>query len=177
MLWRPGWLVRYVLGPYDDEWISSLYGDLVAGLTVAMTLIPQGLSYSTLAGLPAVNGCVYVLALTHIFVRACVHVCSNQHTHYVQVVRRYRTFHCLRYLRVLYAAGSWARGLGFASAWFTVSHAIILSSDMTHFVSTVLANTISTQSTILSLHWTSVHRLALYVGSFFSRLACSILEN
>lgn len=30
--------------------------DVIAGITVALTLIPQGLSYATLANLPAING-------------------------------------------------------------------------------------------------------------------------
>jgi MFS superfamily sulfate permease-like transporter len=58
MLWRPGWLLRYIFGPFDNVWFSGVYGDLVAGITVAMTLIPQGLSYSALAGLSPVNGWV-----------------------------------------------------------------------------------------------------------------------
>ena len=40
-LHRPGWLLRYVLGPYDAEWVENLVCDLGAGITVAMTLVPQ----------------------------------------------------------------------------------------------------------------------------------------
>ena len=82
---RPGWLMRYLLGPFDAEWLnlfiagdphSTLYNnstytsmtyqllsiytcffvDFCAGLTVAFTLIPQALSYAQLANLPAING-------------------------------------------------------------------------------------------------------------------------
>lgn len=56
MLHRPGWLLRYILGPYNREWAESLYWDFVSGITVGLILIPQGLSYSVLAGLPAING-------------------------------------------------------------------------------------------------------------------------
>lgn len=37
----PGWLLRYVLGPYNDEWTENLYSDIIAGLTVGLTLVPQ----------------------------------------------------------------------------------------------------------------------------------------
>ena len=53
---RPGWLLRYICGPYDGEWLASLIADFCAGLTVALTLIPQALSYAQLANLPAING-------------------------------------------------------------------------------------------------------------------------
>ena len=39
---RPGWLVRYAVGPYDVVWIENLIADVCAGVTVALTLIPQG---------------------------------------------------------------------------------------------------------------------------------------
>lgn len=50
--------MRYVpalswLKNYRREWLS---GDLSAGLTVGVMLIPQGMAYSLLAGLPAVYG-------------------------------------------------------------------------------------------------------------------------
>ena len=32
------------------------YSDVLAGITVGMTLIPQALSYATLANLPPING-------------------------------------------------------------------------------------------------------------------------
>jgi hypothetical protein len=37
----PGWLTRYLVGPYDSRWLESFAGDLSAGLTVGLTLIPQ----------------------------------------------------------------------------------------------------------------------------------------
>lgn len=43
-----GWISRYNWG-----WLT---GDLVAGLTVGMVLVPQGMSYATLATLPAQYG-------------------------------------------------------------------------------------------------------------------------
>lgn len=39
---RPGWLVRYFVGPYDVVWVENLIADVCAGVTVALTLIPQG---------------------------------------------------------------------------------------------------------------------------------------
>jgi hypothetical protein len=53
---RPGWLVKIAVGPYDVEWMDAFFADITAGLTVAMTLIPQGLSYATLANQPPING-------------------------------------------------------------------------------------------------------------------------
>lgn len=53
---RPGWLVKIALGPYDSDWLEAIGADLAAGLTVAMTLIPQALSYATLANQPPING-------------------------------------------------------------------------------------------------------------------------
>lgn len=41
LLHRPGWLLRYLVGPYDSDWAESLYNDVVSGLTVGLTLIPQ----------------------------------------------------------------------------------------------------------------------------------------
>lgn len=38
---RPGWMLRYVIGPFDDEWVQSILADIVAGITVALLLIPQ----------------------------------------------------------------------------------------------------------------------------------------
>lgn len=38
---RPGWLSRYIFGPYDEEWLESIISDLGAGITVGLTLIPQ----------------------------------------------------------------------------------------------------------------------------------------
>lgn len=34
-------------------------GDLIAGITVGLTVIPQGLAYSSVAGLPTQVGCVF----------------------------------------------------------------------------------------------------------------------
>lgn len=55
-LHRPGWMVRYILGPYDEWWAESLVADIQAGLTVLMTLIPQALSQAQLAGMPPIYG-------------------------------------------------------------------------------------------------------------------------
>ena len=44
----PGWIRNYGRG--------DLRGDLVAGLTVAIMLVPQGMAYAALAGLPPVVG-------------------------------------------------------------------------------------------------------------------------
>lgn len=43
-----GWLRRYQRG-----WLR---GDAVAGLTIAVVLIPQGMAYAVLAGMPAITG-------------------------------------------------------------------------------------------------------------------------
>eukprot|EP01035_Chromulina_nebulosa_P028440 gene28440-37541_t len=64
---RPGWLLRYILGLVDIIGpgctfhfnyllLQSLYMDFFAGITVAMTLIPQAISYAQLANVPAING-------------------------------------------------------------------------------------------------------------------------
>ena len=53
---RPGWLMRYLVGPYDQELLNMLLADFVAGLTVALTYVPQALSYAKLANLPPING-------------------------------------------------------------------------------------------------------------------------
>ena len=82
----PGWMLRYILGPYDDVWIETLLGDISAGVTVAATALPQvsscvvnnfveptviidylqGLSYAKLANLPPING-LYTLVLPSAF--------------------------------------------------------------------------------------------------------------
>ena len=48
--WLPitDWLPKY-----RKSWLS---GDLIAGLTVGIMLIPQGMAYALLAGLPPING-------------------------------------------------------------------------------------------------------------------------
>jgi len=53
---RPGWLLRYVVGPHDQEMLDMFINDFIAGITVGLTLIPQGLSYAGLANMPAING-------------------------------------------------------------------------------------------------------------------------
>lgn len=40
-LHSPGWLLRYLVGPFNQGWAERLLGDVVAGLTVAFLLIPQ----------------------------------------------------------------------------------------------------------------------------------------
>ena len=48
--WAPG---LRVLRTYDRSWLPR---DLVAGLILSALLIPQGMAYSELAGLPAITG-------------------------------------------------------------------------------------------------------------------------
>ena len=55
---RPSGLARYAPGlaqlrRYDRSWLRA---DLVAGLVLAAILVPQGMAYAQLAGLPAVTG-------------------------------------------------------------------------------------------------------------------------
>lgn len=38
---RPGWLTRYIVGPHNASLFESLFSDVWAGITVALTLIPQ----------------------------------------------------------------------------------------------------------------------------------------
>jgi len=66
---RPGWLLRYLVGPYDVQWAEGLVADFIAGLTVALTLIPQGLSYAVLANVPPINGlyCAILPSATYTF--------------------------------------------------------------------------------------------------------------
>ena len=42
-----------MLRTYDRSWLGP---DLLAGVTVWAMLVPQGLGYATLAGMPAVAG-------------------------------------------------------------------------------------------------------------------------
>ena len=48
--WAPG---LRVLRTYDRSWLPR---DLVAGLILSALLIPQGMAYAELAGLPAITG-------------------------------------------------------------------------------------------------------------------------
>jgi len=41
-LHRPGWLLRYLVGPHNEELLEMFVSDFIAGLTVGLTLIPQG---------------------------------------------------------------------------------------------------------------------------------------
>jgi SulP family sulfate permease len=41
---------------YPNDWKNKLLGDLISGISIAMILIPQSLSYSIIAGLPSVYG-------------------------------------------------------------------------------------------------------------------------
>jgi high affinity sulfate transporter 1 len=61
---RPGGLQRHVPGlvalrTYEKRWLRS---DLVAGVVLAAILVPQGMAYAELAGLPAVNGLYTTIA-------------------------------------------------------------------------------------------------------------------
>ena len=38
---NPGWLLRYIVGPHDSKFVESVLSDIGAGITVALTLIPQ----------------------------------------------------------------------------------------------------------------------------------------
>lgn len=38
---RPGWMLRYIVGPHTPELMTNLFTDFVAGITVALTLVPQ----------------------------------------------------------------------------------------------------------------------------------------
>lgn len=40
-LHSPGWLTRYIVGPYDGDWFEGIFSDFWAGITVALTLVPQ----------------------------------------------------------------------------------------------------------------------------------------
>ena len=67
--WRPGWLARYIMGPHNADLLDSFISDLWAGVVVAMTLIPQGLSYAGLANMPVVSGlyCAILPSATYSF--------------------------------------------------------------------------------------------------------------
>ncbi len=38
---RPGWLLRYIVGPHTLDLMEMAFSDIWAGITVALTLIPQ----------------------------------------------------------------------------------------------------------------------------------------
>lgn len=38
---RPGWATRYIVGPYDAEWLELMAGDLWAGFVISLFSIPQ----------------------------------------------------------------------------------------------------------------------------------------
>jgi hypothetical protein len=40
-LQQPGWLLEYLLGPFDHQWLENIYTDSQAALTVLLTLVPQ----------------------------------------------------------------------------------------------------------------------------------------
>ena len=50
------WLLNYVRPPYNKSKLDMFIADFSAGLTIGLTLVPQGLAYASLANLPAVNG-------------------------------------------------------------------------------------------------------------------------
>ncbi len=56
ILHRPGWMLKLFLGPYHQQYWDYFIADVMAGTTVAMTLIPQSLSYANLANQPPING-------------------------------------------------------------------------------------------------------------------------
>ena len=51
--WMPG--VR-VIRTYERSWLSR---DLIAGVVLVTLLVPQGMAYAELAGLPAITGSVH----------------------------------------------------------------------------------------------------------------------
>ncbi len=54
--WVPG---VAVLGSYRRPWLRS---DLIAGIVLAAILVPQGMAYAELAGLPPVTGLYTTIA-------------------------------------------------------------------------------------------------------------------
>ena len=45
------WFMDYIRG-----WKGNIRGDLIAGITVGVMLIPQSMAYATTAGLPPIIG-------------------------------------------------------------------------------------------------------------------------
>jgi len=60
-LYQPGWLVNYFTRPWDADFYNDLSSDFFSGFTVAITLIPQALSYASLATLPPIVGLYSVI--------------------------------------------------------------------------------------------------------------------
>lgn len=50
-----GWLLKYILGPYDQAFFSSILYDVIAGITLSLIFIPQALSYAQIANIPSIN--------------------------------------------------------------------------------------------------------------------------
>ena len=50
------WLLNYIRPPHNRAKLDMFIADFSAGLTIGLTLVPQGLAYASLANLPAVNG-------------------------------------------------------------------------------------------------------------------------
>ena len=64
--WIPG---ARMLTSYKISWLRS---DLVAGIVLCTLLVPQGMAYAELAGLPAITGlytsilCLVAVSYTHL---------------------------------------------------------------------------------------------------------------
>jgi high affinity sulfate transporter 1 len=73
----PGWLVRYVCGPHTPELLEDMMYDIMAGVTVGLTLIPQALSYATLANLPPLCGLYTAIlpSMMYAFVGSSLQLC------------------------------------------------------------------------------------------------------
>lgn len=58
--WNPGWITNYVVGFVTPSkflyTLEMLWDDVWAGITVSLVLVPQGLSYGTLANMRAISG-------------------------------------------------------------------------------------------------------------------------
>ena len=53
---RPDWLERFVLKGRNKSWRTTAPRDVMAGISVAMVILPQSLAYAELAGMPPVVG-------------------------------------------------------------------------------------------------------------------------
>lgn len=58
---RPGWLKQYIFGAHDSQFTENVGDDFFAGLPVAITLIPQALSYASLEKQPPIVGLYSVI--------------------------------------------------------------------------------------------------------------------